>query len=472
MGGLPDDALATIFSYLPPLMLLDSVPLVCKRWHQLSKHPDSWRNVNLFIEFSTVDEEVKKLARFAKVAPYLNRIDFRDARIFGDEHNEPRHIEYYRKVKSIVDALLQKKTIVKSLHTFRIVTREMRDLSKDMLKAFASSLREVFIPLEEPPVGDPVEFHEDLNNLLTLVSNIPHLQSLGFVINDIGHLPNYRGQLGKGCPTLKKFKVFSTAVRGKHCWNSLIFDILGCKKESLREVEFNFALEPVVNYEAALRSCQNLVRCKVPFEMLPVIEHMSNLRSLEICGSTADVITPEKIAVLLKFIKESRVMENITELSLNERLFGIKVADSLRLFSALSVKCKEIQIFRMKLFIHIQHVLNILFSSMKHIHTVFIQDSIGLSGNDIDLLSKSSKLKYLKITNIMFYAKSDLEKTKNAIRMLQSSRPQLVVVFNSEESISSDTENNYISFGLNANDENDDEEDGDAAGGGNGGGDE
>lgn len=419
MNCLPDDVLSKVFSLLPPVMLLDSVPLVCKRWHQLSKQPDSWRNFNLTFPSDASKKQLGELSRFAKAAPYINCLDFSDIEALNPQ------------LSSIVYSLINEHKIIKILHTMETSTKKMRAFNKSMLQKFTPSLREVFIPLVSPD-SISEEYHANINKMLTLVSEIPHLQSLGFKRIAVEEFKNYKGQLGKGCPSLKKF-VLQSRFKATGVWNCLIFDVLKSKKDLLQEIDFEIVCEPVEKFMAAIRGCHNVETLKVPIGILPVVDHMSKLRSLGLYFTwffDSFLITP--LPELMKFIDESPVIENITELTLSCSHhcrwlpeYNATVNQSLE---ALAKRSKGIQVFRINNLRVKERVLNLFFSQMKNVHTIILHKcSESILGNHINIDPKNKK--YVIIEDFRVNSKSAQEEFENIVQKLQSSQPQLVMVF-------------------------------------------
>ena len=58
MDELPDEVLVLVFSYVADgLSLLDAVPLVCKRWLQLSRDPRAWAGVRVRDSLQADDDD-------------------------------------------------------------------------------------------------------------------------------------------------------------------------------------------------------------------------------------------------------------------------------------------------------------------------------------------------------------------------------------------------------------------------------
>ena len=135
MEELPDDLVLTIFSALPAEALLGAVPLVCKRWLQLARHPDAWRNVDLVLEAKhgwVSAGALEHPLRVARLAPHLRKLHFDELmRLTRDQ------------LDTLMSAVLEGVPSVKSLRTLSSSTKNMRAASIKMLRKFAPSLREV-----------------------------------------------------------------------------------------------------------------------------------------------------------------------------------------------------------------------------------------------------------------------------------------------------------------------------------------
>ncbi|KAK3929000.1 F-box/LRR-repeat protein 7 [Frankliniella fusca] len=423
VDGLPDDVVAKIFSLLPPLMLVDSIPLVCKRWQQLARHPDSWRYFNLYIPLSPTKQQMIDLSRFAKVAPYLNGIDFSDV------------LELTPAVTSLVKLLLVDQKTIKTIRTFRTSTKRMRAFTEKMLERFSVSLREVHFTLASPN-SVTEEFYTSINCLLTLASEIPQLLTLSFNFIDVEDFQNYSGQLGKGCPSLKKF-VLVGALFFEGEWDKIIFDVLESKKDQLQDIDIEFLCEPMEKFVEAIRNCHNVETLRIPMGLLAVASHMSRLQSLHLCfNEDYDCMLTQDI---LKYVKDSPSIGKIKKLGvccLSDEL-RVMYTKASKCLEAISKRSKDIQVFCV-LNVANLNVLSMFLSKMNLLHTLIIHNSWASRkpfGTILDVNSKISNLsylKYLKLTDLKFRMRSEKDAFDITVHLLKEMQPRLVVTYNSE----------------------------------------
>ncbi|KAK3931421.1 F-box/WD repeat-containing protein mec-15 [Frankliniella fusca] len=425
---LPGKLICKIFSELPPLMLVDVIPLVCKRWYGLSKRQESWRNCDIVISDTASKKELDQLVRLASGAPYLNYVDFTKVNDLGPE------------VKAIVSALLKVPKTVRSLCAFGSSTVAMRELTRKMLKAWASTLREVTIPLPRPATISK-DYRVSMCTILTRISEIRKLQKLCFILHGVPDF-DYTGQLSKGFSSLKKFSVLSEdygCLSSIKC-NRFIFDILENNKKQLVEVNITEVCHPIDKFKVALASCHNLVSCKVPLEILSVVKNMSQLQSLEVYFMPLDELKIAKSwRELRHFIGTSSVIEEITELFLTEpplhrnpckiRPYYIDVC-----LAVLARKIKRVKNFRL---LNVKWMsdlnLKLFFSNLINANSICVIDSLDASPFSkchIEMLSASKYLKLLKIVNLKVPSVCVAEEIQESIQNLKSQQPLLQTDFN------------------------------------------
>lgn len=406
MENLPDDVIAKIFSLLESNVLLDIIPIVCKRWHHLSKHPDSWRNTRLGVSMPNTDQENLLMStRIAKFAPYLHCVD-----LSGVDQMDPR-------IETLLKVLLSEEKSVKVLHTLPVKTVKMRRYTKDLLKKFSPSLREVSLTFGEPEMLSS-SFHTSLNQLLSAIADIPRMNylTLDFIGITSLTLPEYKGQLGKGCPALKKLMVMDFRSN-----NNIIVDILREKKEMLEELCINGRCMPSADLSSALAGCHRLVRCQVPIALLPSIGHMSELQCLQIEFSSKP---PETIPLINSFIKSSGVLSNLTELSLsaNSARPNDYISACVELLTEKCVKVHKLELWSIGAH---DHVINLIFSRVEHLQHLKMYGARNVSSQHIDNLKAAINLRSLNLYRLLLNTQEEGQNIEDSVAALMEHNPSL-----------------------------------------------
>lgn len=77
MESLPDEVLLMVLGGITDAFtLLDAVPLVCRRWHRLSRHPEAWASASVKVQMDDEYHRVKRDdARLLLHAPALRELE-------------------------------------------------------------------------------------------------------------------------------------------------------------------------------------------------------------------------------------------------------------------------------------------------------------------------------------------------------------------------------------------------------------
>lgn len=68
---IPDDILIKILSLLSPKKIIDIIPKVCVKWHNISQNEKLWKNITLSIDDDMIDDDVLK---FISCCPVLSNV--------------------------------------------------------------------------------------------------------------------------------------------------------------------------------------------------------------------------------------------------------------------------------------------------------------------------------------------------------------------------------------------------------------
>lgn len=255
---------------------------------------------------------------------------------------------------------------------------------------------------------------------------------------------SYLGRLGKGCPMLRNLSVLShhdfyeewdppSEIKDGF-WSAAIVDVLTTKCESLKEFRMDVPLLTIIGeVRAALRSCQNILKCEVPFNCLSAVKNMSQLHSLTI--NWFYFTSDEDLVAVESFLKSCDEMTSIKELSC--RGFGIETpersmsecdnrrADSLLL---LMDRCRRVEAFHVSMVKFGDNFLSTVLTKMQSLQKLRLESCCGLEKEDIEQLRESGEmLRSVEIIDLQVDEVWEKDSIHCAVENLKKARPSLSV---------------------------------------------
>ncbi|XP_034234156.1 uncharacterized protein LOC117641144 [Thrips palmi] len=444
---LPDDVVATIFSFMHPTDLVSHIPFVCKRWYQLSKHPDAWRYADLIVVPIRLMEKASvmttatwnlsnHLLNMAKVAPYLRSV------------NLSMVDTMYPCAENVVKVLLKGNTNVKNFYTFPNCTKKMQSYTLKLLRKFAPSLRSIKFSCGDGDSKKAATFFEGVNELLQIISEAPKLNYLALDFRNLNSFRGYAGQLGEGCSVLKKFEV----MNHQPCQDNIILDVLRSKKDQLVQVGFDSDLSQDV--ADALKECHGLLKCRLLQKNISLVESMSHLDALEV--GFIEVRAPRDMPV--DSLKSSNILPHISKLTLKgswtRGLNSDLVSEvSTNTIDVLAQKCKNVVVLNLVDINLPDYLLNSLMTNFPNLREILVDCCEGITGQHIKLLSELPTLRVVTMCDIIVESEEAALELESAFDALSRSKPYAVLALSSEMSpfvdldSSDDDELEYDEFG-------------------------
>ncbi|XP_034247138.1 uncharacterized protein LOC117648628 [Thrips palmi] len=425
---LPDDVVATIFSFLHPTDLVSYVPLVCKRWYQLSKHPDAWRYADLTIVPSRLMEKASEISKstwnlgnhlvnMTKAAPYLRTVDLSMVD------------SIYPCAENVVKVLLEGNTIVKNFYTFPKCTKKMQPYTMKLLQKLSPSLRSIKFSCGGGDSKKAATFFEGVNELLQIISEAPKLNYLTLDFRNLRSFQGYAGQLGQGCSALRKFEL----MNHQPCQDHIILDVLRNKKDQLVQVGFDSDISQDV--ADALKECHGLLKCRLLQKNISLVESMSQLDALEV--SFIEVRTPRDIPV--DCIKSSNILPHISKLTLkgssasgfNSTLMSEVSTNTV---DVLAQKCKNVVVFKLVDINLPDHLLNSLMTNFPNLQEILVDSCEGITAQHIKKLSELPSVRVVTMCDIIVKSKEAILELKTAFEALRLAKPYAVLSLSYEMS--------------------------------------
>lgn len=280
IDGLPDEILVSIFQYLKPKQLLYGMSLVCKRWYELAKDPQSWQNVS----YTLWDDR-----RIWNHAPVIGHLE-----VLAPNETE------IEKLRQLVEL-----TGPATVRSMRIILRHPKD-AVGILKKY-----EKFVRVLDLQVGGqdarPLEWQEFFDT----IGKLTDLRSLSVRISPNSLNIPYHGQISVGCPLLRYLR-----VRGQEAISAALIRDLG-KKVTTLVLSCSFG-ELSSTLIEALQTCEAVEDMTLPCSLVGAIGHMHSLKALKVIADHGPTFVDEAMGLagpVLRHVESLEVLASRNQIS-------------------------------------------------------------------------------------------------------------------------------------------------------------
>ncbi|XP_034246242.1 uncharacterized protein LOC117648113 isoform X2 [Thrips palmi] len=291
MDAFPDELLLEVLGRIDndALTLLDVVPLVCKRWHRLSRDPGAWSSVTVSIVGCSYfggrgngkrhvyhHDEMLEAARILLHAPALRRVCFEG---YGGAFSCPNDAE------AMASALVRSRAEVREIefpqpHIPDYIwypSDPLDDMSPEDLSQLVDFLWRNRSHVRYLKLGQMLRAGEPV---LRALGQCENLEELHLMLPDPNYF-RYQGQLGgRRLPKLRRLTLNSWYnVDG---YRAFLEDLVGCVAQSVRHVRCEESCESSEDVLSQLSRCVELRSLHCGLALVASARTQTKLRSLSL----------------------------------------------------------------------------------------------------------------------------------------------------------------------------------------------
>ncbi|XP_034246193.1 uncharacterized protein LOC117648092 [Thrips palmi] len=333
MDAFPDELLLMVLSYIDDaLTLLDAVPLVCKRWHRLSRDPGAWNNATVSIVGCSYDEEgcyskkhenhdkILKAARILLHAPALRRVCFDCPSDSSDLLSCPYDKETM--ASALVRSRAEVHGIVFPQPDFWGSSASFPDFLRQALTPEGLSTLVDFLSRNSSHVrylklGHTLQAGKEL---LRALGQCQNLEELHLMLSDG---PRYKGELrGQRLPNLKRLTLGASRYKVRGC-RAFLRDLRGCVAQSVRHVHCEYWCSSSEDVLAELSQCVELRSLRCGVEGVAFVKTLVRLRSLSLLIEDGDQEQQRELCTVERELRACGELQSLQELRLDDSHFFV-----------------------------------------------------------------------------------------------------------------------------------------------------
>ncbi|XP_034254122.1 uncharacterized protein LOC117652962 isoform X2 [Thrips palmi] len=272
MGDLPDELLLFIFSRVTDgPTLLTAVPLVCKRWRQVSSDPAAWRGVTVCVQANRVASSIERTV--LTVAPVVGSLHVSLSESPPVSGGRPNN-RFLRAIEKVV--------VCTELSLQCDPPRWLRKGYLELVWRSRNQLKRLSIVLDNKTKTELGHSPVDV------LSQMPCLEELTVYVHK--KFVYKSGELKDCFPNLKGIKVVEKPTGTRQ--HDLIKDLL---VDSLVRAHFRPCFPPRPDLLTALEKCQKIESLYLNWEFTPVFKSLPALKDVTIDLTVEVPLQPEKV---------------------------------------------------------------------------------------------------------------------------------------------------------------------------------
>ncbi|XP_034246703.1 uncharacterized protein LOC117648336 isoform X2 [Thrips palmi] len=331
MDAFPDELLLEVLGRIDdPLTLLDVVPLVCKRWHRLSRDPGAWNSATVSIvgcsyfddgDIGDEHENHDKILNAARVllhAPALRRVSF------GWYTNSPGPFSCPYDEETMTSALLRSRAEVREIEFPQPEILEgsgglgypddpLEDMSPEDLSLLADFLWRNRSHVRYLKLGHMLRAGTPL---LCALGQCENLEELHLMLPVPDYFRRYLGQLGgRRLPKLRRLTLDSWYnVDG---YRAFLEDLVGCVAQSVRHIHCEESCESSEDVLSQLSRCVELRSLHCGMEGVASVRTLTKLRSLTLVIHYSDKDQQRVLSAAERALRACGELQALQELRLD-----------------------------------------------------------------------------------------------------------------------------------------------------------